>query len=84
MMDGMAGMGLWMMLWGLIGLAVLVLAVLGIVWLVRNPTIARRDDERSDPAEQELRRRYAAGQIDREEYQQRLTDLRADRRGTQQ
>lgn len=82
MIDGMGGMMVWMVLWGLVGLAVLVLAVLAIVWLVRNLTSAPRGGrEGSDPAEQELRRRYAAGQIDREEYQQRLADLQAGQRG---
>lgn len=79
-MDGMAGMGLWMLLWGLVALAVIVLAVVGVFWLVRNTTNAPRDTHGEDPAEQELRRRYAAGQIDREEYQQRLADLQAGRR----
>jgi len=32
----MAGMGLWMLLWGLLTLVLLVLAVLGIVALVRH------------------------------------------------
>lgn len=82
MMDGMGGMMVWMVLWGLVGLAVLVLAVLAIVSLVRNLTSASRGAADADPAEQELRRRYAAGQIDREEYQQRLTDLQAGQRGS--
>lgn len=82
MMDGTAGMGMWMLLWGLLSLALLVLAVLGIVWLVRNLSSAPRGGDGADPAEQELRRRYAAGQIDREEYQQRLGDLQSGRRAT--
>lgn len=79
MMDGMAGMGMWMLLWGLLGVALLVLAVLSIVWLVRNLSRAPGGGGGVDPAEQELRRRYAAGQIDREEYQQRLGDLQSGR-----
>lgn len=74
-MDGMMGMGWWMALWGLVGLAVLVLAVLGAVWLARalrsKPTSLE-----GDRAEQEVRQLYAAGHIDREEYQRRLGDLR--------
>lgn len=66
-------MGWWMVLWGLIGLAVLTLVTLGIIWLVRTLT---GPNTTGDPAEQELRRRYAAGEIDDEEYRLRLTDLR--------
>ncbi len=81
-MDGMGGMMVWMLLWGLVGLSLLTFAVLGIVWLVRvrNLSSAPHGGESADPAEQELRRRYAAGQIDREQYQQRLADLQGDRR----
>ena len=75
MMDGMGGMGWWMVLWGLIGLAILVIVVLGIVWLVRSMSGPGRSTD-DDQAEQELRRRYAAGEIDSEEYRQRLADLR--------
>ena len=35
-MDGMGGMMLFMLIWGLVGLAVLVLTVIGIVWLARR------------------------------------------------
>ncbi|SFQ69592.1 putative membrane protein [Amycolatopsis arida] len=73
-MDGMMGMGWWMLLWGLVGLAVLTLAVLGIVWLVRSLT-NRPAAPLEDPARAELRRRYAAGQLDRDEYLRRLDDL---------
>lgn len=75
MMDGMSGMGWWMLLWGLIGLAILVIVVLGIVWLVRSLS-APGHRTADDQAEQELRSRYAAGEIDSEEYRQRLADLR--------
>ena len=71
----MDGMGMWMALWGLIGLAVLVLVVLGIVRLVRSESGLHRGAA-GDPAEQELRRRYAAGEISGEEFRQRLADLR--------
>jgi putative membrane protein len=80
MMDMMNGMGWWMVLWGLIGLAVLVLVVLGIVWLVRSLSGPGRGAAMAaDPAEQELRRRYAAGEITGEQYRERLTDLRQHR-----
>lgn len=84
-MDGMMGMG-WLFagLWGLVGLAVLVLLVVGIIWLVRSLVgqgqsmlgPSRSVRERPDAAEAELRRRYASGEIDREEFQRRLGDLR--------
>lgn len=77
MMNGM-GMGWMMLLWVLIGLAVLVLVILAIIWLVRSLTGRRSSTEAQpeDPALLELRRRYAAGQIDQDEYQKRLDDLR--------
>lgn len=74
-MDGMMGMGWWMVLWGLVGLAVLVLAVLGAVWLARNVT-GKPNPPEVDRAEQEVRQLYAAGHIDRDEYLRRLDDLR--------
>lgn len=72
-MDGMGGMGVMMLLWGLIGLALLVLIILAIVWLVRHMLAGQRTS--ADPAEQELRRRYASGEIDSDEYRRRWNDL---------
>ena len=66
----------WMALWGLLAVALLVLAVVGTVWLVRNLTADKAPAAR--PWEDELRRGYAAGEIDREEYLRRKQDL-ADR-----
>ncbi len=74
-MDGMMGMGWWMVLWGLVGLAVLALAVLGAIWLARNLG-GKQDRPQIDSAKQEVRQLYAAGHIDREEYLRRLDDLR--------
>jgi putative membrane protein len=74
-MDGMMGMGWWMALWGLLGLALLVLAVLGAIWLARALT-NKAAEPQEDRAEQEVRQLYAAGQIDRDEYLRRLEDLR--------
>ncbi|MFC7339883.1 SHOCT domain-containing protein [Saccharopolyspora griseoalba] len=72
-MNGMAGMMAWMLLWGLIGLALLVLIIVAIIWLIRHMLTGRTG---SDPAEEELRRRYAEGQIDHDEYQRRRAELR--------
>lgn len=78
MMSGgmMGGMGVWMLLWVLVGIAVLVLAVVGIVSLVR-----RTGNRESGPAsggelpEDLLRRRYAAGEIEEDEYLRRRSGL---------
>ncbi len=35
-MDMMGAMGLWMVLWGVVGVVALALAVVGLIWLVRN------------------------------------------------
>ena len=78
MMGGgvMGAMGLWMILWVLIALAVLVLAVLGIIWLVhRAGDSVNGSPARRETADELLRRRYAAGEIDEEEYRKRRDDL---------
>ncbi|MDQ4011546.1 MAG: SHOCT domain-containing protein [Actinomycetota bacterium] len=85
MMDGgmmgggmMAAMGIWVFLVIATVLAVLVFSVLGSVWLVRRlrqgvggSTVSRNSDSALDT----LRRRYAAGEIDDDEYQRRLSAL---------
>jgi putative membrane protein len=82
MMDGgimgggmMAVMGIWAFLLIAALLAVLAAVVLGSVWLSRG---LRQDDEATaqcDGAYEVLRRRYAAGEIDDDEYRHRLTGL---------
>ena len=67
----MGSMGWWMVLWWLAGIAVLVLLVrlaAGAAW-----GFSPRGDE---TPEQILKRRYARGEIERDEYQRRLEDLR--------
>jgi putative membrane protein len=67
-MDDMMG-GPWMMLvWLLIVLAVLAAAAYGIAWLIRGTT-QRGERPGRDDAEELLRRRYAAGEIDHDEYE---------------
>jgi putative membrane protein len=79
MMGGMtAAWGIWAFLVILTLLAILVVAVLGSVWLVRK---LREDDhgpmasDLGESAYEVLRRRYATGEIDDEEYERRLAVL---------
>lgn len=83
MMDGMDGMGMgmvFMLLWGLVGVALLVLAVLGVVWLIRRlgsgsgaePVSGSGD---GGAARRELDRRLAAGEIDQEEYRRLRSEI---------
>lgn len=75
MMEGgmMGMMGGWMLLWTLVGIALLVVAVLAAIRLVRHRTPTRPDASHS--AQELLHRRYAAGEIDREEYLRMQRDL---------
>jgi putative membrane protein len=78
MMDGMGmGMGLWWTLVVITVIAVLVLAVLGSVWLWRQlrGDQGRTSTTAADAARDTLRKRYAAGEIDDQEYQRRLSAL---------
>lgn len=77
MMGGgvMGAMGLWMALWVLLGLAVLVLAVLGIIWLVHRTGDSANGAAARGTADELLRRRYATGEIDEEEYRRRRDGL---------
>lgn len=68
--DGVGHMG-GMWLWWIIGIVLIV----AIVWALANPTRAR-DSDTGPTAEEILKRRYASGEIDKDEYQQRLRDLR--------
>lgn len=63
------GMMMWMVLWALVGLALLALAVAGVVWLVRHSSPAT--GRQPESAEEILKRRYAAGEIDEEEFERR-------------
>lgn len=68
-----AGSGWWMMGIGmLIWLVVIVLAV----WLVVRLVGQRPGASSSESAEELLRRRFASGEIDTEEYERRLEILR--------
>jgi putative membrane protein len=67
----MESMGWWMTLWSVAGIVLLVFLVRMVAGSLGNP--APRGDE---APEQILKRRYARGEIEREEYQRRLDDLR--------
>jgi putative membrane protein len=67
----MGWMGWWMALWWVFGLAILVLFVLAVA-----RTAGGSPGRVDDTPEQILKRRYARSEIDREEYEQRLNDLR--------
>lgn len=71
--DGWWGMG-FMWVWWLLVLAGIVVFVVFAVRTSLGALPGRRSD--LDTPEQILRRRYAGGEIDREEYQRRLDDLR--------
>lgn len=71
--DGMGHMG-YMWIWWLLGALVLI----ALVWAVvraATPAVGATGAGRESP-EQILKRRFAAGEIDREEYKARLNDLR--------
>ena len=62
-------MMIWMTLWWLIGIGLFVLLVWFIVGTIRPSQL-------NESAEAVLRRRYAAGEIDTEEFERRLAVLR--------
>jgi putative membrane protein len=77
--DGMWGGGNWIMF--LLAIAFLVAVIVGIVFVVRALSGSGTGGDHQVPpreretAEELVRRRYAAGEIDREEYEQKLRDL---------
>ncbi len=70
----MAGMALYLLLWGLLAVAVLALAVVATVWLVRSMR-GHGDGSAPSAARQRLDERCAMGDLPREEYLQRRQDL---------
>lgn len=81
--NGMGSHGGWMWgmhwLWWLFWIAVAALLIWALVSVVGGlgPTDATGRDDR-ESAEEVLRRRYAAGEIDEEEYRERLRVLRGE------
>ena len=67
----MGWMGFWMAFGWILGIAVLIL----LVWVITRA--ASGSPSRTDEGpEQILKRRYARDEIDREDYERRLSDLR--------
>lgn len=71
----------WMWLWWVL----VILAIVALVWLIarlvagmRGPT---HPSEHYETPEETLRRRYAAGEIDRETFRRMRDDLRSDGEG---
>ena len=64
----MGGMMTWMLLWGLVGLALLGLAVVGIVTMVRGSDRDADRVPRTESPDEILKRRYAAGEIGEDEF----------------
>jgi putative membrane protein len=62
----------WMGLWWIIGLA----ALLAFIWVIARVAGSPASPRGVDPPETILKRRYARGEIDREEFERRLSDLR--------
>lgn len=75
MFDMMGLMGWWMLLWGALGLALLTLVVAVLVRLVRGGSPGDRQLP-AGQAEEQLRQRYAAGEIGHDEYVSALNILR--------
>ncbi len=69
----MMGMGVMWLFWVIFGGLLIILTVLAIIWLVRSLNDKRGTGR--DDAEQLLRREYASGRIDQEEYERRRTHL---------
>ena len=68
---GWWGMGAMWLFW----LVVLIVAVALIGWLIRR-TQVQSSTGRASSAEEILKERYARGEIDKQEYEERLTELR--------
>lgn len=74
-MGDMGGMMAMMAVSGLVGLAVLTLVVIGSVWMVRRMSGRTSRVGAPESPDQLLRRRYAAGEIDEDDYLRRRAGL---------
>lgn len=73
--NGTYAMMSWMGAWALVGVAVVVLAVLGAVWLVHRTSGGGHERSLRETPEEVLRQRFAAGELDEDEYRQRHAGL---------
>ncbi|HEV8699232.1 MAG TPA: hypothetical protein VGQ89_16175 [Candidatus Limnocylindrales bacterium] len=76
--DSMGGfMWVGMLIWAVLGIALIVLAVVGLVWLVRQVGRDGRGRRRlaDRTAIEELELRYARGEVDRDTYRAIREDL---------
>lgn len=73
MMTGLVSVAMWLMM----GLMLIGVATGGIAWMRRRPHGGSRGQPPAtdETPEEILRRRYAAGEIDRDEYLRRQRDL---------
>lgn len=62
----------WMWLWWIVGLGIFVF----LVWAVARAAGSVAAPRGEDAPDMILKRRYARGEIDHDEYERRLTDLR--------
>ncbi|WP_344215733.1 SHOCT domain-containing protein [Kribbella sancticallisti] len=68
----------WMLLWAVAGVVIVVAGVVTTVWMVRrasNAVDAPPGRPEVESPEDMLRRRYAAGEIDEDEYLKRISGL---------
>lgn len=71
----MDGMGLVMVICGLLGIALVLLAVAAAVWIVRRLKDSSGGRMNDESPEDILKRRYAAGELDDKEYADRRAGL---------
>ncbi len=74
MWDGHDGMGWWMVWGGFLWIAIIGTGVFFAAWLSRNNGRERTDNPQETPLDI-ARRRYAAGEISREQFEQIRRDL---------
>lgn len=77
MMDYWYGHGWWMWIaMGAFWILIVVLIVLAVIWLAKSTPGGGLGPPRGDTPEEILKRRYARGEIDEEEYHRKLEELR--------
>jgi len=80
-MMGGYGMGYGGWLWGILMIAFWVAVIVGIIFLIRWLAVSARGQERGVPREDDameiLRRRFASGEINKEEFEEKKKALRS-------